>query len=91
MNWQRLDRETTVKTIDSVKSSSEAGLFSVATSEVQKARLPFYNAVDLYKLTNFSSLPSFTFEYLGDDMQHFYYLDGTEQPIFTINDKGHLT
>lgn len=90
MNWQRLDRETTVKTIDSVKSVSEAGLFSVATSEVQKARLSFYEKVDLYKLTNFASLPSFTFEYLGDGM-HFHYLDGTELPIYTINGKGHLS
>ena len=65
MNWQRLDRENTLKTIDSVKSASEAGLFSPTTSEVQRARLSFYEGIDLYKLTNFASLPSFTFEYLG--------------------------
>lgn len=90
MLWQRLDRENTLKTIDSVKSASEAGLFSPTTSEVQKAKLSFYNAVDLFKLTNFASLPSFTFEYLGDGL-HFHYLDGTESPIYIINDKGHLT
>ena len=89
MNWQRLDRENTLKTIDSVKSASEASLFSVATSEVQRAHLSFYNGVELYKLTNFASLPSFSFEYLGDGM-HFHYLDGTDQSIFTVNDKGHL-
>jgi hypothetical protein len=90
MNWQRLDRENTMKTIDSVKSASEAGLFSAATSEVQRARLSFYEGIDLYKLTNFASLPSFTFEYLGDGT-FFQYLDGTEIPIYTINDKGRLT
>ena len=89
MNWQRLDRDTTLKTIESVRSAAEGGLFSPATSEVQKARLSFYEGVELYKLTNFASLPSFTFEYLGDGM-HFHYLDGTEVPIFTVNDKGHL-
>lgn len=90
MHWQRLDRDTTIKTIDSVKSASDAGLFSVATSEVQRAKLSFYTGIDLYKLTNFSSLPSFTFEYLGDG-KFFQYLDGTELPIYTVNDKGHLS
>ena len=90
MHWQRLDRDNTIKTIDSVKSASEAGLFSPATSEVQKARLSFYNGIDVFKLTNFASLPSFTFEYLGDGI-HFHYLDGTETPIYTLNDRGHLT
>jgi hypothetical protein len=89
MHWQRLDRDNTIKTIDSVKSASEAGLFSPATSEVQKARLSFYNGIDVFKLTNFASLPSFTFEYLGDGV-HFHYLDGTETPIYTLNDRGHL-
>ncbi len=90
MHWQRLDRDNTIKTIDSVKSASDAGLFSPATSEVQKARLSFYNGIDVFKLTNFASLPSFTFEYLGDGI-HFHYLDGTETPIYTLNDRGHLT
>jgi hypothetical protein len=73
MHWQRLDRDKTLATIKSVRSLTDAGLFSPVTSEVQKAVLSFYNGVELYKLTNFSSLPSFTFEYLGDGM-HFYYL-----------------
>lgn len=89
MNWQRLDRDNTIRIIESVKSANESALFSLATSEVKRARLPFYDRIDLYKLTNFSSLPSFTFEYLGDGT-HFQYLDGTEQPIYTINDKGLL-
>ncbi len=90
MNWQRLDRENTLKTIESVKSASDPGLFAPTTSEVQKARLTFYNGVDLYKVTNFASLPSFTFQYLGQG-QYFNYLDGTELPIYTVNDKGNLT
>jgi hypothetical protein len=90
MNWQRLDRDTTLKTIDSVKSVSEAALFSPATSEVQRARLTFYDSLSLYKITNFASLPSFTFEYIGDG-RFFHYLDGTEQPIYAANDKGELS
>lgn len=87
MNWQRLDRENTIKIIESVKSAGEAGLFSLTTSEVKKARLSFYDAIGLFKLTNFASLPSFTFEYLGDGV-HFQYLDGTELPIYATNDKA---
>jgi hypothetical protein len=91
MYWQRLDRDNTVKVIDSVKSVAEAGLFSPATSEVERAGLPFYSGnIALYKITNFASLPSFTFEYLGDGL-FFTYLDGTDEPIYTLNDKGLLT
>lgn len=89
MHWQRLDRENTLKVIDSVKSAGDAGLFAPATSEVQKTGLPFYDGISLYKLTNFASLPSFTFQYLGQG-QFFLYLDGTEAPIYATNDKGHL-
>lgn len=87
MNWQRLDRENTIKVIESVKSADDAALFSLTTSEVKKARLSFYENINLYKLTNFASLPSFTFEYLGDGSL-FQYLDGTELPIYTTNDKS---
>ncbi|HPF78671.1 MAG TPA: hypothetical protein PLF01_05180 [Alphaproteobacteria bacterium] len=89
MHWQRLDRETSVKVIDSVKSDANAGLFSIGTSEVQRARLPFYKDYFVYKVTNFASLPSFSFEYLGDGT-FFQYLDGTEAPIIAVNDKGQL-
>ncbi len=90
MHWQRLDRDNTLKTLDSVKSAADAGLFSPATCEVQKARLSFYEGIDLYKVTNFASLPSFTFEYLGQNGL-FQYLDGTENPIYTVNDRGYLS
>ncbi|PZQ46563.1 MAG: hypothetical protein DI551_04980 [Micavibrio aeruginosavorus] len=90
MNWQRLDRDTTLKVIDSVKSVDEAGLFSPGTSEVQRARLSFYDSIELFKLTNFASLPSFTFQYLGSG-NLFTLLDGTEHPIYATNDKGHLS
>ncbi len=89
MNWQRLDRDNTLKTIESVQSASEPGLFSPGTSEVKCAHLSFYDGIDLYKLTNFSSLPSFTFEYLGNG-KFFHHLDGTELPIYTLNDRGAL-
>lgn len=89
MHWQRLDRDNSVKVIDSVKSAENAGMFSIGTSEVKRARLPFYTDYYLYKVTNFASLPSFSFQYLSDGT-FFHYLDGTEEPIYTVNDKGSL-
>jgi len=90
MQWQRLDRDNSVKVIDSVKSAENAGMFSVATSEVKRARLPFFTDYYLYKVTNFASLPSFSFQYLSDGT-FFHYLDGTEAPIYTVNDKGSIS
>ena len=89
MHWQRLDRDGTLKVIDSVKSASDPGLITAGTSEVERARLLFYENIYLYKITNYASLPSFTFEYLGDGT-FFQYLDGTEVPIYAVNDKGGL-
>lgn len=90
MHWQRLDRDTSVKVIDSVKSDVNAGMFSIGTSEVKRARASFYKDYFIYKVTNFASLPSFSFEYLSDGT-FFQYLDGTETPIHSVNDKGVLT
>ncbi|MBN8521278.1 MAG: hypothetical protein J0L77_05195 [Alphaproteobacteria bacterium] len=72
-----------------MKSASDPGLIVAGTSEVSTARLMFYDGVSLFKVTNFASLPSFTFEYLGDGT-FFQYLDGTETPIYAVNDKGAL-
>ena len=89
MHWQRLDRDTTTKVINSVQSAENAGMFSDKTSEVQRARLSFYKDYSMYKVTNFASLPSFTFHFLSDGT-FFHYLDGTEKTIHTVNDKGVL-
>jgi hypothetical protein len=89
MHWQRLNRETSIKILDSVKSDAHMGMFAIEKSEVKNAPLPFYQSILLYKVTNYASVPSFTFEYLGDG-KFFQYIDGTEDPIYAINDKGAL-
>lgn len=89
MHWQRLDRDTSAQVIDSVKSDSNAGMFSIGTSEVQRARVSFYKNHFIYKVTNYASLPSFTFQFLSDGT-FFQYLDGTEDPIHAVNDGGGL-
>ncbi len=91
MAWQRLNREDSIKVVESVLATGgAAGMFSTTTSEVQKWILPFYETTNLYQVTNFASLPSFSFKYLGNGV-HFHQLDGTELPIYTINDRGMLS
>lgn len=89
IQWQRLDRDSSISVIENVKSASDPGMMSLASCQVERAWLPFYEGVYAYKVTNFASLPSFTFEYLGDG-QFFQYLDGTNDPIYSVNDKATL-
>jgi len=89
MKWQRLDRDTSQSVINSVQSDGTQGMFALGTSEVQRAFLPFYQGYFLYQVTNYASLPSFSFQYLSDG-KFFHYLDGTEEPIYKVNDGGAL-
>jgi hypothetical protein len=67
-----------------VKSAGESLLFSPVTSEAKCARLPFYNNQLLYRLTNFSSMPVFSMDFIGDG-EKYRYLDGSDLPIREIN------
>lgn len=87
--WHKLDRDRTIAMIDSVKTSGDHILFSIATSEAKCAKLSFYKNLLLYRLTNYASLPSFSFDYLGDG-KTFYYLDGAPTAIYAANDSGNL-
>lgn len=87
MDWHRLDRDKTINMINSVKSAAEALLFSPVTSEAKCARLPFYSNHLIYRLTNFSSMPVFTMDFIGDG-ERYAYLDGSEFPIREINSNG---
>lgn len=89
MNWHRLDRDKTVEMINTVKSATEALLFSPMTSEAKCARLPFYSNYLIYRLTNFASLPTFSMDFVGDG-QSFTYLDGSNLPIGRVNELGGL-
>ncbi len=84
MDWHRLDRDKTNDMINSVKSAAESSLFSPVTSEAKCARLPFYSNHLLYRLTNFSSMPTFTMDFIGDGDKYLY-LDGSDFPIREIN------
>jgi len=89
MDWHRLDRDKTVTMINSVKSAADALMFSPTTSEAKCARLPFYTNHLLYRLTNFSSMPIFTMDFIGDG-EKYVYLDGSDFPIKEVNEIGGL-
>lgn len=87
--WHKLDRERTVAMIESVRRAEDHILFSLATSEAKCAKLPFYRNLLLYRLTNYASLPSFSFDYIGDG-KSYVHLDGSPTPIYAANDTGNL-
>jgi hypothetical protein len=89
MDWHRLDRDKTTIMLNSIKSAVDALMFSPTTSEAKCARLPFYANHLLYRLTNFSSMPIFTMDFIGDG-EKYAYLDGSEFPIREINERGGL-
>jgi len=89
LQWKKLDRDSSIKVIDSVKSAADMGMFNVGTCEVTMARVSFYEENAIFKITNFASVPSFSFEYLGDGT-FFHYLDGTTEAIHKANDSGKL-
>lgn len=89
MIWHRLDREKTVSMIARVKPTTQSITFSPATSEAKCLKLPFYETFLLYRLTNFSSLPTFSMDFLSDGETYFY-MDGSDAPIQKINAQAGL-
>lgn len=80
MIWHRLDRDKTIDMIGRVKSAAEAMLFTPVTSEAKCTRLPFFNSFLLYRLTNFSSLPTFSMDFISNG-ETFLYMDGADTAI----------
>lgn len=89
MTWQILDTPTRTTFLDAVKTGHEAVLFTPLTCEVKWTTLPFYHAMRLYRLTNFASMPIFTMYYVGDGTR-FFYLDGTDNPLLTLESTREL-
>jgi len=89
LQWHKLDRDRMLSMIESVKSANDHIMFSIATSEAKCAKLAFYKNLLIYRLTNYSSLPSFAFDYLGDG-KNFRFLDGGPSAIYAANDAGYL-
>ncbi len=89
MIWHRLDRDKTIDMIGRVKSAAEAMLFTPVTSEAKCTRLPFFKSFLLYRLTNFSSLPTFSMDFISNG-ENFHYMDGADTAIRLMVDSGEL-
>src|SRR3989338_2945169 len=89
MIWHRLDRDQTIDMIGRVKSAADALLFPPVTSEAKCTRLPFFNSFLLYRLTNFSSLPTFSMDFISNG-ESFHYMDGADTAIRHMVESGEL-
>ena len=89
MIWHRLDRDKTIEMIGRVKSAAESMLFTPVTSEAKCTRLPFFNSFLLYRLTNFSSLPTFSMDFVSNG-ETFHYMDGADTSIRAMVAQGEL-
>lgn len=89
MIWHRLDRDKTIDMIGRVKAAAEAMLFTPVTSEAKCTRLPFFNSFLLYRLTNFSSLPTFSMDFISNG-ESFHYMDGADTAIRHMVESGEL-
>lgn len=90
MKWDVLDKPQLAEFLDRVKTEDEAVLFRPGATQAQRLPLPFYRDFALYRLSNFASIPLLTFHYLGDGTR-FFYLDGTDAPLMTVNQAGGLS
>lgn len=89
MIWHRLDRDKTIEMIGRVKSAAESMLFTPVTSEGKCSRLPFLRNFLMYRLTNFSSLPVFSMDFISNGAI-FHYMDGADTAIRKMIDMGEL-
>ena len=88
MSWTRLQKEQTGQVISRIAQSDtvDISVFNSGATEVAIRKLPFYRNYKLYRLTNYASLPSFTMQFLSNDVE-FHYLDGTSGTIYTVNER----
>ncbi len=89
MTWQILDKQKTGFMIEAVKTAGLGNLFVPATTEARMRNLPFYRATNLYRLTNYATLPAFSLFYIGDG-ENYSYLNGDFDAIKFFNSEKNL-
>lgn len=88
-NWQVMEKAAGRAILDKLRPTDAKAMFSSQLSEVTRKELPFYTDFQLYRVTDYSTLPSFRLDYLGDG-ELFFLLDGTVDPIYATNLKEDL-
>ncbi len=89
MTWQILDKQKTGFMIQAVKSAGLGNLFDPSTTEARVRNLPFYRTTNLYRLTNYATLPAFSLYYVGDG-ENYSYLSGDFNAIEFYNTSDNL-
>jgi len=84
--WTRLNRDDAHQVLNRLSGTRDAVVFSKEATEVSWRSLPFYNKYKLYRLINYATMPTFSLTYLSDGNE-FITLDGTANPIYTVNEK----
>lgn len=84
MEWQKLERQEAEEVLGQIRASDQGRLFSGNLIEVKFKSQPFYKNYLYYRITNYATMPMFSMDYLGHE-NGFYYLDGTSDPIYTVN------
>lgn len=85
--WIRLKRDDAHQVLDHLSGHRDAIVFSREATEVACRELPFYPTFRLYRLINYATMPTFSMMYLSDG-QEFVTVDGTANPIYTVNAKA---
>lgn len=88
--WTRMTREQAEKIIALLTGREDALVFSTEATDVSWLELPFYKNYRLYRLTNYATMPVFSMTYLSNGSE-FIALDGTANPIYTVDEKEPLT
>jgi hypothetical protein len=84
--WYRLNKEQAHAVLAKLSSHRDAIVFSKEATEVSWRPLTFYGRFKVYRLVNYATMPTFSMNYLSDD-QEFITLDGTANPVYTVNEK----
>lgn len=87
MSWTILQKQELLSVLQAVRTQDEDVLFDPAFCEAMTFPLPFYTRFKLLRLTNYASMPIFTFHYLTDGV-HYFYLDGHFTPMQAVHEIG---
>lgn len=89
MQWHSLEKDKAALVIEKLKDEGLPGLFTPRVGDLRQAKLPFYNDWFVWRLGNYTTLPPFYLDFLGNG-EEFAYLDGTSKPFSFVNDRGAL-
>lgn len=84
MDWYSLEQDKAKTIIARLRDESLPGLMGSRVVDLRYAKLPFYNRFFLYRLTNYSTLPAFSLDFLGNG-DSFFYLDGSNRPFSLVH------